>query len=88
MEIPDGGASVEVGVMVGVSVGIGVFVGVGVIVGPNACPGLQAEIAKPIDNKTATGIRIDWILCFVFIFSSALSRAHARRRLKSEPQNF
>ena len=68
------GAGVAVGA--GVLVGIGVLVCVGVIVGPNTCPGPQAEIAKLIDNKTANGIRIDWILCLVFISSPALSRAH------------
>jgi hypothetical protein len=87
----DVGVNVTVGVAdganVGVMVGVDVKVGVGVIVGPNTCPGPQAEIAKPIDNKTANGTRIDWILCFVFISSPVLSWAHPAA-IQSELHNF
>jgi hypothetical protein len=75
------------GANVAVMAGVSVKVGVGVIAGPNACPSPQAEIAKLIDNTAANGIRIDCFLCFVFIASPALSRAHPAAT-QSEPHKF
>jgi len=87
----DVGVNVTVGVAdganVGVMVGVDVKVGVGVIAGPNTCPGPQADIAKLIDNKTANGTRIDWILCLAFI-SSPRAITGAPDGCSSEPQNF